>query len=65
MGRFGSVSLKRHIPRTTPGEVGDNYRGCFVAPVLESADLYRRVEGGWCGIVGSAGSGPDWMPELA
>lgn len=63
--RLGSVSLQRHIPKTTRGEVVDNYRGCFVVPVRESADLYRRVEGGWCGIVGSAGSAPERMPELA
>lgn len=33
---------------------GDNYRGCLVIKVLKGADLYRRIEGSWYGIVESA-----------
>ncbi|WP_097870205.1 hypothetical protein [Streptomyces sp. rh34] len=38
-----------------PGmNVGENYRGCLAVRVLKSAELYRRIEGSWCGIVGAA-----------
>ncbi len=51
---FGKTSLKRHSPRTTRKNVGAEYRGCLVVRVLKGADLYRRIEGCWCGIVGAA-----------
>ncbi|MFE4968066.1 hypothetical protein [Streptomyces sp. NPDC056660] len=35
------------------------YRGCLTICVLMSADLYRRVEGTWYGIVGGATRRPD------
>ena len=52
--RFGRTTLKRHNPRTVRKNVGDDYRGCLVIHVRRSADLYRRIEGAWCGIVGAA-----------
>lgn len=51
---FGKTSLKRHAPRTNRKNIGDDYRGCLSVRVLKGADLYRRVEGSWCGIVGAA-----------
>ncbi|QGV80214.1 hypothetical protein [Streptomyces ficellus] len=51
---FGKTTLKRHNPRTTRKNVGDGYRGCLVIKVRQSADLYRRIEGSWYGIVGAA-----------
>ncbi|SED21433.1 hypothetical protein [Streptomyces sp. TLI_105] len=33
---------------------GEAYRGCLIIYVTRSADLYRRVEGAWYGIVGAA-----------
>ncbi|MFI5477753.1 hypothetical protein ACIBAB_01390 [Streptomyces rubiginosohelvolus] len=51
---FGKTSLKRHSPRTNRKNVGAEYRGCLVVRVLKGADLYRRIEGCWCGIVGAA-----------
>lgn len=51
---FGKTSLKKHSPKTNRKNVGDNYRGCLAVRVLKSAELYRRIEGAWCGIVGAA-----------
>ncbi|MFD4690457.1 hypothetical protein [Streptomyces sp. NPDC058463] len=52
--RFGKTSVKKHQPRTNRKNVGENYRGCLVIHVLQSAELYRRIEGWWYGIVGAA-----------
>ncbi|MFD7113431.1 hypothetical protein ACFWAF_24910 [Streptomyces microflavus] len=51
---FGKTSLKTHSPKTNRKNIGDLYRGCLSVRVLKGADLYRRVEGSWCGIVGAA-----------
>ncbi|MFI0539104.1 hypothetical protein ACH3VS_09505 [Streptomyces sp. WSLK1-3] len=51
---FGKTTLKRHNPKTVRKNVGDDYRGCLVLTVRQSADLYRRVEGWWSGIVAHA-----------
>ncbi|MFJ5777812.1 helix-turn-helix domain-containing protein [Streptomyces sp. NPDC093094] len=51
---FSKTTLKKHNPKTIRKNVGDSYRGCLVVKVLKSADLYRRIEGWWCGIVGAA-----------
>ncbi|MET9698108.1 hypothetical protein ABZY31_14450 [Streptomyces sp. NPDC006529] len=53
---FGKTTLKRHNPRTNRKNVGDTYRGCLAVRVLRGSDLYRRVEGAWCGIVGAVNS---------
>ncbi|MFJ7232672.1 hypothetical protein ACIQVF_24350 [Streptomyces tendae] len=53
--RFGKTALKKHNPKTVRKNVGEHYRGCLVIGVVQSADLYRRIEGWWNGIVlGSA-----------
>ncbi|MER8036184.1 hypothetical protein [Streptomyces hydrogenans] len=54
--RFGKTTLKRHNPKTVRRNVGAEYRGCLVIRVLGSADLYRRIEGAWYGIVGAVAS---------
>jgi len=51
---FGKTTLKRHNPKTIRKNVGAGYRGCLVVRVRQGADLYRRVEGWWCGIVGAS-----------
>ncbi|MFI6339229.1 hypothetical protein [Streptomyces sp. NPDC050535] len=48
---FTKTTLKKHSPKTVRKNVGDTYRGCLVIYVRQSADLYRRVEGTWYGIV--------------
>ncbi|MFE2964642.1 hypothetical protein ACFXKC_13430 [Streptomyces sp. NPDC059340] len=53
---FNKSTLKKHNPKTVRKNVGDNYRGCLVIYVLQSADLYRRIEGAWYGIVLGADS---------
>ncbi|MFF0288349.1 hypothetical protein [Streptomyces sp. NPDC005262] len=45
------TTLKKHNPRTTRKNTAESYRGCLVIYVSKSADLYRRMEGAWYGIV--------------
>ncbi|MEV5312693.1 hypothetical protein [Streptomyces sp. NPDC052610] len=53
---FNKTTLKKHNPKTVRKNVGDSYRGCLVIKVLKGADLYRRIEGSWYGIVLGADS---------
>ncbi|MEU0003216.1 helix-turn-helix domain-containing protein [Streptomyces sp. NPDC006314] len=55
---FGKTTLKRHNPKTVRKNTGEGYRGCLVITVRQSAELYRRIEGWWYGIVGAA-TAPD------
>ena len=55
-GSFNKTTLKKHNPKTVRNNVGDTYKGCLVIYVLQSADLYRRIEGAWYGIVLGADS---------
>ncbi|GGZ13601.1 hypothetical protein [Streptomyces avidinii] len=52
--QFLKRTVKRHDPRTTRMNVGESYYGCLAVRVPQGADLYRRVEGWWYGIVGAA-----------
>ena len=51
---FNKTTIKKHNPKTIRKNVGESYRGCLVVKVLRSAELYRRIEGAWYGIVLSA-----------
>ncbi|MEU6139224.1 hypothetical protein ABZ848_02565 [Streptomyces sp. NPDC047081] len=51
---FNKTTLKKHNPKTTRKNTGETYRGCLVIKVLKSADLYRRIEGWWSGMVVAA-----------
>ncbi|MER5944801.1 hypothetical protein ABT127_01920 [Streptomyces sp. NPDC001904] len=51
---FYKTTLKKHNPKTVRKNVGESYRGCLVIKVRRSAELYRRIEGAWYGIVGAA-----------
>ncbi|MGY5045538.1 hypothetical protein ACWDE0_07765 [Streptomyces sp. 900105755] len=55
---FQKATLKKHNPKTSRKNTSETYRGCLVIYVLKSADLYRRMEGAWYGIVGAA-TAPD------
>ncbi|MEU6448143.1 hypothetical protein [Streptomyces sp. NPDC046979] len=48
------TTLKRHNPCTNRKNTGETYRGCLRVDVRGGADLYRRIEGWWYGIVGAA-----------
>ncbi|MGI5528549.1 hypothetical protein ACQEVX_14410 [Streptomyces syringium] len=48
---FSRTTLKKHNPKTVRKNVGESYRGCLVVRVRGGADLYRRIEGWWYGIV--------------
>ncbi|MET7933841.1 hypothetical protein [Streptomyces sp. NPDC005322] len=50
------TTLKKHNPKTVRKNVGEEYHGCLVVRVLKGADLYRRIEGWWYGIVVGARS---------
>jgi transcriptional regulator with XRE-family HTH domain len=51
---FGKTALKKHNPKTVRKNVGEDYRGCLSIRVSQGADLYRRIEGWWYGIVWGA-----------
>lgn len=53
---FKRPTLKKHNPRTVRKNVGEDYHGCLVIYVRQSAELYRRMEGAWYGIVLRANS---------
>lgn len=48
---MSKTTLKKHNPKTVRKNIGDDYRGCLVVRVRGAADLYRRIEGWWYGIV--------------
>ncbi|MEU6946784.1 helix-turn-helix domain-containing protein [Streptomyces sp. NPDC046316] len=48
---FQKATLKRHNPKTVRKNTAEAYRGCLVVYVTRSAELYRRMEGAWYGIV--------------
>ncbi|EST32590.1 hypothetical protein N566_20010 [Streptomycetaceae bacterium MP113-05] len=48
------TTLKTHNPKTVRRNVGPQYRGCLIVRMHRSAELYRRIEGAWSGIVESA-----------
>ncbi|MFE9901817.1 hypothetical protein [Streptomyces achromogenes] len=56
-GSFSRSTLKKHNPKTVRKNSGEAYKGCLVVSVLQSADLYRRIEGTWYGIVGAVRPG--------
>ncbi|MFI8966263.1 hypothetical protein ACIGO8_29590 [Streptomyces sp. NPDC053493] len=53
---FQKTTIKTHNPKTIRKNVGPDYRGCLVIRVSQGAELYRRIEGWWCGIVGAVDS---------
>ncbi|MFJ9118221.1 hypothetical protein ACIRJO_22015 [Streptomyces sp. NPDC102394] len=48
------TTIKKHNPKTIRKNVGENYRGCLVIRVSQGAELYRRIEGWWTGMVDAA-----------
>lgn len=63
--RFDKTTLKKHNPVTVRKNVGQSYRGCLVVRVLQGADLYRRIEGWWYGIVVAARQRTEELSVLA
>ncbi|MET8294884.1 hypothetical protein ABZW02_12575 [Streptomyces sp. NPDC005180] len=57
--QLAKTTLKKPAPKTTRKNVGENYRGRLVVYVSQSADIYRRIEGAWYGIVGAASTNLD------
>ncbi|WP_181786995.1 hypothetical protein [Streptomyces phytophilus] len=62
---FDRTTLKKHNPATVRKNVGEGYRGCLVVRVLQGADLYRRIEGWWYGIVVAARQRTEELSVLA
>ncbi|OPG02894.1 hypothetical protein B1R27_30535 [Streptomyces sp. GKU 895] len=52
--RFQRTTIKKHNPKTVRKNVGDDYRGCLVIRVAQGAELYRKIEGWWKGMVAQA-----------
>ncbi|WP_409471599.1 hypothetical protein [Streptomyces sp. HC307] len=52
------TTLKKHKPSTNRKNTDEYYYGCLRIDVRDGADLYRRIEGWWYGIVGAA-TAPD------
>ncbi|MGW0366414.1 hypothetical protein [Streptomyces sp. NPDC002990] len=50
------TTLKKHNPKTVRKNTGSAYRGCLIVRVSSGCELYRRIEGTWCGIVGGVDS---------
>jgi predicted transcriptional regulator len=46
--QFRRPTLKRHTPRTSRKNTGDDYHGCLRVEVRRSTGLYRKIEG-WAG----------------
>lgn len=42
---FRKPVIKRHKPKTNRRNLADEYKGCLLVTVRQSADLYRRIEG--------------------
>lgn len=51
VGDFQRPTLKKHNPKTVRKNTGESYHGCLVVSVLQSRDLYRKIEGTWRGII--------------
>jgi transcriptional regulator with XRE-family HTH domain len=60
---FNRTTVKNHNPKTVRKNVGESYRGCLVIKVLKGAELYRRIEGSWYGIVLGAAQPVDGMSD--
>ena len=43
--QFRRPTLKRHNPQTVRKNTGENYHGCLIIKVRQSAELYRQIEG--------------------
>ena len=43
--QFMKTSMKRHNPKTTRKNVGDDYHGCLRISVHKSSELLRKIEG--------------------
>ncbi|MFJ8183737.1 hypothetical protein [Streptomyces sp. NPDC096105] len=53
-GSLMKTTLKKHNPLTNRKNTADSYRGCLRVDVRDGAELYRRIEGWWSGIVAHA-----------
>ncbi|CAL9485381.1 hypothetical protein [Streptomyces sp. enrichment culture] len=49
--RLQRTTIKKHNPKTVRKNVGADYHGCLVVRVSQGAELYRRIEGWWGGMV--------------
>lgn len=54
--RFSTPTITRHRPLTNRHNTDDSYHGCLVVRVLNSAHLYRQIEGWFKGVAMGAAS---------
>ena len=62
--QFQRASLKRHNPVTVRKNVGADYHGCLRIDVLQSADLYRKIEGWVRAAITTAPAPPESRTSL-
>ncbi|MGH3326570.1 MAG: hypothetical protein ACRDPT_02010 [Streptomycetales bacterium] len=48
---FAKPVIKRHSPKTNRRNLRENYRGCLQITVLQSAELYRQIDGWATGLM--------------
>jgi len=60
---FLNTTLKRHNPKTTRRNVGEEYHGCLCVEVRRSASLNLQIEG-WCQGLADAASVPTSIGSL-
>jgi len=58
--QFRKTTLKRHNPKTNRRNTAEAYHGCLTIRVAGSAELYRRIEGWFYGVVNGAQT---YVPE--
>jgi hypothetical protein len=63
LSQFAKTTIKRHNPRTNRRNTAENYHGCLTVRVRDSAELYRMIEGWFCGVASaSAAYAPEDSP---
>jgi hypothetical protein len=51
--QFRRPTLKRHNPKTVRKKTGEDYHGCLIVVVAQSAELYQRIAGWADGVMTS------------
>lgn len=61
--RFRRSTIKRHNPKTTRRNIGDDYRGCLCISVLQSRTLYIAFAGLVQGLVTGPRAPEEWHDD--
>jgi hypothetical protein len=61
---FQKPVIKRHRPKTVRKNLVEDYRGCLCVTVVQSADLYRRIEGWALGAMLGEAAAERWADRV-